>query len=161
MLVFTIPNQVYGLAPGKVGLELIGYWISGFEPRYDVRQLDEDGNASGSLANSYLTDLPGFPDVDDPVGVPFRVQMPLDTLIPDDGPYAVLSDSTLAGAFAGISRTMLTRVSWLTGVVPPLRMNQRDDGAGIIGHARFQQLGGSRSSSQQTGARLLGNNTYL
>ena len=43
---------------------------------------------------------------------------------------------------------------------PPLRMNQRDDGLRPAGHARQNHIGAGNSSSEQTGHRLKGKNTY-
>lgn len=45
--------------------------------------------------------------------------------------------------------------------VPPLRINQRQDGLGPQGHARQNQIGASNSGSENTGHRLKGSNTYV
>jgi len=64
-----------------------------------------------------------------------------------------------AGYQLKVSRTVFTP---LVFEVPPMRLLQRDDGAGLTGHARLQLQGmARRSNSQQTGVRLGTENTYL
>jgi hypothetical protein len=64
-----------------------------------------------------------------------------------------------AGYQLKVSRTVFVGVFT---EIPPLRLLQRDDGAGLRGHARLQLLGiARRSNSQQTGVRLGIENTYL
>lgn len=85
---------------------------------------------------------------------------PVDGLctVPDNlNSNPALAVSVMAGGM--VVRVLLTPVA---GVAPPLRSIQRDDGAGMTGHARLQTQGiARRSSSQQSGVRLGTNNTYL
>lgn len=49
----------------------------------------------------------------------------------------------------------------IDSVIPPLRMQQRNDGLSIRGHARLNQQNSSGSSSVNTGIRLKEKNTYV
>lgn len=76
------------------------------------------------------------------------------TFVRDNGP-----GGWYAGEFTG--RLWYLCFGLRNAIVPPLRMRQRNDGLSIQGHARLNQRASSGASSEQSGIRLRGSNTYV